>query len=43
VADEIVRLRVEQPLEGALKIQANLKLLHPQWEIPAASTIGECQ
>jgi putative transposase len=41
VADEIVRLRLEQPLEGALKIQANLKLLHPQWEIPAASTIGE--
>jgi len=41
VADEIVRLRLEQPLEGPLKIQAHLKALHPQWEIPAASTIGD--
>jgi putative transposase len=41
VADEIVRLRLEQPLEGPLKIQAHLQALHPQWEIPAASTIGD--
>jgi transposase InsO family protein len=41
VAEEIVRLRLEQPREGPLKIQANLKALHPQWEIPAPSTIGD--
>ena len=41
VAEEIVRLRLEQPLEGPLKIQAHLKVLHPQWEIPAPSTIGD--
>jgi putative transposase len=31
-AQEIVRLRLEQPLEGPLKIAAKLKALHPQWE-----------
>ena len=41
VAAELLRLRLEQPLEGPLKLQANLKQLHPQWEIPAPSTIGE--
>ena len=41
VAKEIVRLRLEQPLEGPLKIAAKLRALHPQWEIPAPSTIGE--
>jgi putative transposase len=40
MAAEIVRLRLEQPLEGPLKLQARLKLVHPQWEIPASSTIG---
>lgn len=40
-ANEIVRLRMEQPLEGPLKIQSHLQALHPQWKIPAASTIGE--
>ena len=41
VAAEIVRLRLEHPLEGPLKLQAKLEQLHPQWEIPAPSTIGE--
>jgi putative transposase len=41
VAVELVRLRLEQPLEGPLKLQAKLKQLHPGWEIPAPSTIGE--
>jgi putative transposase len=41
VAKEIVRLRLEQPREGPLKIAANLKALHPGWEIPAPSTIGD--
>lgn len=41
VAAELLRLRLAQPLEGPLKLQANLKQLHPQWEIPAPSTIGE--
>ena len=40
MAAEIVGLRLEQPLEGALKLQARLKLVHPPWEIPASSTIG---
>jgi putative transposase len=41
VADEIVRVRLEQPLEGPLKIQAKLAARHPEWQIPAASTIGD--
>jgi len=40
MAAEIVRMRSEQPLEGPLKMQARLKLVHPQSAIPAASTIG---
>ncbi len=30
VAAELLRLRLAQPLEGPLKLQANLKQLHPQ-------------
>lgn len=41
VAAEIVRLRLQQPLEGPLKIQAKLAASHPQWQIPAPSTIGD--
>src|SRR5215472_12968768 len=31
-AKEIVRLRMDQPLEGPLKILARLQELHPQWQ-----------
>jgi putative transposase len=41
VAGEVVRLRLEQPREGPLKIQARLAALHPDWQTPAASTIGD--